>query len=578
MRVFLSFVAMVIVAGLASVPGAQVRSDRRPPAEPSGADQTAPVASLIDHIIAREREESEIISTYHPIAETYVQVFKKKRNQAPLLARDYYYLGQTELSVSKPLGYHSMLTAQDQLPKRGFVDQGFKPLGFVHMIYIDRQGFDRQHYSFQYVRREFLGDIRCVVLDVKPLPNSGIGRFYGRIWAEDQNYTVVRFNGVYLPVQHSGYSSHFDSWRLNVQPYLWLPAYTFAEEMDLKIHEPEIKYINDLDRLRFKAQTRFWGYNLKDSIHEQEFTDLTVQSPAGLEDRSAGRQEHDQSPLEAQREWQSQAENNVLSALERSGLLAPSAQLEKTLDGVVNNLEVTNNLDIEPAVRCRVLTTSTFDLFVVGHVIVVSRGLLDVLPDEATLATILAQELGEIAISKTTAERYGFSDIVQVPSLAALKRFSFKLSEREREASSEKAVAFLRNSPYKDNLASAGLFLKQFQYDSRILRALVAPHLGDRLYVASELTSIAPELQPGSLHQVAALPLGARIKLDPWSDEMDLIKSKPTVLASAGEKMPLEVTPFMPYLTRYANQNPSEQPAKVAREESVSPSPRPPDK
>jgi hypothetical protein len=578
MRVFLSFLALVIAAGLAAVSEAQVPSDLRPPSEPSGTQQAEPVADLIDHIVARERQETEIISTYHPIAETYVQVFKQKRNQAPFLARDYYYLGQAELSLSKPLAYHSMLTAQDQIPKQGFVDYGFKPLGFIHMIYIDRQGFDKQHYRFQYVRREFLGDIRCVVFDVKPLPNSGSGRFYGRIWAEEQNYTVVRFNGVYLPVHDRGFSSHFDSWRLNVQPDLWLPAYTFAEEMNLKIHEPEIKYLNDLDRLRFKAQTRFWGYNLKESIHEQEFTDLTVQTPAGLDDRTASGKEHDHSPLEAQRDWQSQAENNVLSALERSGLVAPSAELEKTLDGVVNNLEVTNNLDIEPPVRCRVLTTATFDLFTVGHVIVVSRGLLDVLPDEATLATMLAQELGEIAISKTSAERYGFYDIVQLPSLEALKRFSFKLNDREREASSEKAVAFLRNSPYKDSLASAGLFLKQFQYDSRILRALVAPHLGDRLYVASQLTSIAPDLQPGSLRQVAALPLGARIKLDPWSDEMDLIKSKPTALTSAGEKMPLEVTPFEPYLTRYVRQNPSDQPPKVAREENSSRSPRPPDK
>ena len=575
MRRRLSFLAMILVLGAVPILNAQVQSDARPVLGLAGTHEAEAPPDVIDRIIAREHQEAELISSYHPIAETYVQVFKQKRNEDPRLARDYYYLGQAELSVTNPLAYHSMLTPQDQLPKKGFVDYGFKPLGFVQMVYIDRKEFDKQHYSFQYVRREFLGDIRCVVFDVKPLPNSGIGRFYGRIWAEDENYTVVRFNGVYLPVHHSGYSSHFDSWRLNVQPDLWLPAYTFAEEMDLKIRAVEIKHFNDFDRLRFKAQTRFWGFNLKESVHEQEFTDLTVQAPAGGEQRPAGGDERDQSPLQAQREWQSQAENNVLSALVRSGLLAPSGELEKTLDNVVNNLEVTNNLDIEPPVRCRVLTTATFDVFAVGHVIVVSRGLLDVLPNEATLAAVLAQELGEIVISKSSAERYGFYDIVQLPSLEALKRFSFKLNDREREASSEKAVAFLRNSPYKDQLASAGLFLKQFAYDSRTLRALVAPHLGDRLYVASQLTSMAPELQPENLNQVAALPLGARIKLDPWSDEMDLIRAKPTTLASAREKMPLELTPFMPYLTHYAVQNPSEQPPKVALQENTSSSPRP---
>src|SRR5207244_6109737 len=59
-----------------------------------------------------------------------------------------------------------------------------------------------------------------------------------------------------------------------------------------------------------------------------------------------------------------------------------------------NNLEVTNNLDIQPEVRCRVLLTSTLESFTIGHTIVLSRGLIDVLPDEASLATMVAHELG----------------------------------------------------------------------------------------------------------------------------------------------------------------------------------------
>ena len=167
---------------------------------------------------------------------------------------------------------------------------------------------------------------------------------------------------------------------------------------------------------------------------------------------------------------------------------------------------------------------------------------------------------------------------MQVPSLDALRRFSFKLNDREREASNEKAVALLRNSPYKDNLANAGLFLKQFEQDSRNLRALVAPHLGNGVIVASQLTSTAPPLQPENLNQIAALPLGARIKLDPWTDEAELIKARPTPLVSAREKMPLELTPFMPYLTRYTKQTPSEESSKVIFNENGSASPPGPNK
>ena len=73
----------------------------------------------------------------------------------------------------------------------------FLPRGFLQMIYLDDTGFDREHYKFDYVHREFLGEVRCLVFDVTPLPHAGKGRFTGRIWVEDQDFHVVRFNGGY---------------------------------------------------------------------------------------------------------------------------------------------------------------------------------------------------------------------------------------------------------------------------------------------------------------------------------------------------------------------------------------------
>ena len=115
----------------------------------------------------------------------------------------------------------------------------------------------------------------------------------------------------------------------------------------------------------------------------------------------------------------------------------------------------------------------------------------------------------------------------------------------------EKAVELLKNSPYKDKLGTAGLFLKQLDAESKSLTALINPHLGNRVFVYDQLISSAPTLQPGKVDQIAALPIGARVRLDPWSDRVELLKAKPVPLLSAREKMPFEVTPFMPYLTRY---------------------------
>ena len=73
----------------------------------------------------------------------------------------------------------------------------FIPVGFAQMAVIDAKAFDRAHYDFKFVRREFLGEVRCLVFDVSPKPKTGNGRFIGRIWVEDQDYNIVRVNGTY---------------------------------------------------------------------------------------------------------------------------------------------------------------------------------------------------------------------------------------------------------------------------------------------------------------------------------------------------------------------------------------------
>jgi hypothetical protein len=424
----------------------------------------------------------------------------------------------------------------------GLFTSSYVPEGFLQMIYIDTSGFDRQHYQFEYVRREFLGEVRCVVFDVTPLPKSGKGRFKGRIWAEDQNYTIVRFNGVYTPIAGiNGFNLHFDSWRLNVQPGLWLPAYIYSQESDLK------DFLGG--DIRFKSQTRLWGYNLKNVGRQEEFTEMTIESP-NFQDDTAVKQT-DKSPIEAEREWQHAAEINVLDRLQRTGLLAPPGNVDKVMETVVNNLEVTNNLDVEPEVHCRVLLTGTLEMFSIGHTIVLSRGLLDVLPDEASLATMLAQELADIIVTKPSTDQWGFNDTTNVTTTEALSHFSFKDSPAQVQMANEKALQLLKNSPYKDKLGTAGLFLKQLDAQSKNLPALINPHLGNRVYLSSVLTSSAPNLDPNKIDQISALPVGARLKLDPWSDHVELVKAKPIPLLSAREKMPFEVTPFMPFLTRY---------------------------
>jgi len=206
---------------------------------------------------------------------------------------------------------------------------------------------------------------------------------------------------------------------------------------------------------------------------------------------------------------------------------------------------------VQPEVHCRVLLTGTLEMFSIGHTIVLSRGLLDVLPDEASLATMLAQELADIIVTKPSTDQWGFNDTTNVTTTEAMARFSFKDSPAQIQMANEKALELLKNSPYKDKLGSAGLFLKQLDSQSKNLPALINPHLGNRVALSAGLLSAGPTLDPTKIDQISALPVGARIKLDPWGDHVELVKAKPIPLLSAREKMPFEVTPFMPFLTRY---------------------------
>ena len=534
------------LAGIASAQSTQTADQTQPQSGVTGAPVTT-VDQAIDRVIAREHEEIATIRRFNPVIETYIQDMKPDKEMGAIPVKDHYFLGQADLS--KGVLDRSMLeTKKGKMAAinpiahlSSMFSSSYIPDGFLQMIYIDTNGFDRQHYQFDYVRREFLGEVRCVVFDLTPLPKSGKGRFKGRIWAEDQGFAIVRFNGVYTPVAGiNGFNLHFDSWRLNVQPGLWLPAYIFSQESDLK------DFMGN--HVRFKSQSRLWGYNLKNVGRQEEFSELTVESANAIQDQAPSQ---DRSPIEAQREWQHQAEINVVDRLQRTGLIAPPGEVDKVLETVVNNLEVTNNLDIQPDVHCRVMLTGTLEMFSIGHTIVLSRGLIDVLPDEASLATMLAQELADIILTKPSTDQWGFNDTTTVTATEALGHFSFKDTPEQVHQDGEKALELLKNSPYKDKLASAGLFLKQLDADSKTLPVLINPHLGNRIYLADQLISSAPNLQPTKIDQIAALPIGARLKVDPWSDHVELIKAKPLPLLSAREKMPFEITPFMPYLTRY---------------------------
>ena len=521
-------------------------------------------AALVQKAIGQEKILIRAIQQRTPLVETYIQNTRPDVKLYQVPVGDQYTLSRVDFGKgffdktyvprdvnTKHSWFKGSFAAITGLTKALGLDKHFtyNPTGFMQMMFLDPTGFDQQHYVFSYVRREFLGSVRTWVFDVHPKV-SGMGRFYGRVWIEDQDGNVVRFNGTYTGPRSeddSRYYFHFDSWRMNVQPGVWLPVAIYVEESTR----------GDGDKqLGLKAQTHFWGYSLKLPTRDSESVSVKVED---AEDKSDDSQ--DVSPLQASREWVLQAENNVIDRLEQAGLVAPLTPngFEQTvLDQIVTNLVVPNNIPLSMPVHCRILLTDTVETTTVGNTILISKGLIDTMPrNEATIASVIALELAHIAMGHHIDTRYAFNDRLMFPDEASFRRINMNHSDHDIQEATVQADKYLQASMYKDQLATAGLFWEQLADRGTVLKALNTPKLGDSLLKTdgtpwmTTLAKGAPRINWDDLAQIPALPLGSWLKTDPWDDRVHQLNAKLYAPLNPRDKMPMEVTPVYFRLQRY---------------------------
>jgi len=524
---------------------------------------TADQAALVQRAIAQEKVLIKNIQLRTPLVETYIQDTRPDVKLYEVPIDDQYMLSRVDFGKGffdkgyEPKAetrhgfFKGSLAAMTGLSKAlGLEKFTYNPNGFMQMMFIDPSGFDQQHYVFSFVRREFLGTVRTWVYDVHPKADvKGIGRFYGRIWIEDGGGNVVRFNGTYTgPTTEdaSKYFFHFDSWRMNVQPGIWLPVAVYVEETQRTGTDKAVG---------LKAQTHFWGYSLKLPTRESENVSVKVDEAV---DNSADSQ--DVGPLQASRMWITQAENNVIDRLVEAGLVAPIEQggyENKVLDQIVINLVVPNNLAFTDQIHTRVLLTDTIEATTVGNTILLSKGLIDSLPSEEAIASVISMELAHIAMGHHIDTRYAFNDRLLFPDTATFQKINMNHSDVDNDTASKRAMEYLENSMYKDRLANAGLYYEQLADRAKVLKALNTPMLGDSLmrpdgtpWMAA-LEHGAPKLNWDDLSQTPALPLGSWLKTDPWDDTVHMLSAKRYAPMNARDKMPFEVTPIFYKLAPY---------------------------
>jgi hypothetical protein len=553
--------ALLVPAVTPSIAHAE-KKDKKAPASQTAtrAGQTA-ADDIVDRMSKAEGAVLERLRTSHPLMEVYVQNVAPDEERGWVPTEDNYFLGQLQFDDGPTL------RAFGDKPRRGVMlrlmsDQPNVGNAFATMVAPDWQVLDRKRYEFTYVRREFLGESRCFVFDVQPLKDVKQG-FVGRIWIEDRDFNLVRFNGANRGSEETmsgllkrNLSFHMDGWRVNAAPGVWVPSYVYSEEVDRNTASSGKQPSKFKRQVRFKSQTRIWGYQAQNVDRTDALTTIRIDEP-NVADTADGAAQL--SPLLSQRRWEQEAEANVLERLEGMGLLAPVGEADKILETVLNNLVVTNQMNLERPLHARILLTSPLESFTVGHTLVLSRGLIDVLPDEASLATMLAHELSHVALGHQLIDtKFSFADRLMVPDGELLQTLRFSRTAKEEGAADEKVIELLAKSPYRDKLGDAGLFLRTLADHAAQLPRLIQPHIGDYMAANGQMTRLAelmkqaPALMPDSLEQIVALQLGARLVVDAWSGKVTLDRTPSVPLMSVREKMPFAVTPLMPVI-RYAS-------------------------
>jgi hypothetical protein len=552
--------------------------------------------ALIDKAILREKVIIKTIKDRAPLVETYIQNMKPDPVLGQVPESDQHFLSRVDFKSvinddtyavnkatsdgtgsSKSSFFKHSLASVAGLG--GSLHLTFHEAGFVQMLLMDSNNFDRQHYNFGYVRNDFLGNTPTAVFDVTPIPGrKDFGRFFGRVWIEARNGNVVRFNGDFAGTEEDQKEFyHFDSWRTNVQPDLWLPTSFYVEESDPKSVSRTLK---------FKAINHIWGYVLKVPPPESENTSLDV---VGATDVSNDAQ--DVSPLGAQRAWVQQAEDNIVERLFQAGLLDAPSEFDKTLEALANNILAYNNITLSRPIRCRTLLTEPLESLAIGNTIVVSKSLLDttgvITQDGAqqmgNLNAILAFQIAHIILAHRLDTKYAFNDRLLFPSTSVFNRIPMHHTDADNTAAAKKALELLNAKELADGQQYFSLYLQQLQQRVKNLKALNEPMIGDGLVKSDEdptfwmaaITAKGPKLDMKDLKQQAAMPLASFLRFDPWTDQVYVMHSAFEPLLTAADKMPFEVEPVYLKLSYY--KPPADAaPAPAAADPATTTTPPPP--
>jgi hypothetical protein len=425
-------------------------------------------------IFAKERDMVRKLASVHFVTEAYMQSLGHPQAKGMDLALgeesdsvidDLYVLAQVDFGreygdrpVERVLfGEHPWRRHYIQ-KNTGALEHIF-PAGFLSMFFVDLYGFDADRYSLIYRGSENLAGTECLVFTVAPVNERDSGRFRGEIWIDSSSYSIVRAKGVFTgPYERwyrgSGKYFHFDSWRERVGDSWWLPS---------------VSYFNERRAFRTDGDLEF---------HYRGYAFLWQQRESKVDGpQSSIRNDDARSSTVKEDPPGARFQNSLVARLEADGLLATPGQEEQRLDRIVQQIAPMSRAELHK-IDCRMLLTTPVEMFAVGDVIVVSRGLLNIVPDDSVLAVMLARQVAHIVLGHTRITGSFPQSLFDRQDKKDFDGVGISWRPDEEAAADSEATVLLRGSIYESAVANASVFLSQLKSQSHRFPNLARPRFG----------------------------------------------------------------------------------------------------
>lgn len=323
------------------------------------------------------------------------------------------------------------------------------PEGELAMFFVDTTSFDADTYLLSYKQSATIEGNNVLLFTVHPRDSRGCGRFEGEIWVDPRTAQIIRIRGSFArSCRHLAYRDkyfHFDSWRERTPDGRWVPNVAYFDEGNTFKSDKNIEF-------HYRGYTFLWQHR------------------PGLEEPSVGGRSPGNSGQESNA--------NIAHQLEADGLLASPGPTDRMLDAIVGQILAAHDLP-ENSIRCRTLVTTPLDLFSIDNTVFVSRGLLNLVPDEKVLGVLLARQIAEINLGQSRQSLPILTNsIFDLRGSHDFAGLGIRRTTEQNVETARKATALLQGTPFADASGYAQAFLSHLENESYRFPNLVRARFG----------------------------------------------------------------------------------------------------